>query len=169
MATVADALLKSAGRWRVLVAVQTVSAACMLLAVWLGTSGETLGAVLAVTTIGAMTNATTVTITLKLFRVRGLDYLRVLARLSWVRIAVAALLPLTAIVTALALLNVEHAVFDLMSGTTRADPHGAAYFVVLLLAFGSIHIFPLALLGWLWIWYQDMRARRLHGNAAEEK
>lgn len=79
LATVADALLKSAGRWRVLVAVQTVSAACMLLAVWLGTSGETLGAVLAVTTIGAMTNATTVTITLKLFRVRGRDYLRVLA------------------------------------------------------------------------------------------
>ncbi len=97
------------------------------------------------------------------------EYLRLLARLSWVRIAVAALLPLTAIVSALALLNVEHAVFDLMSGTNRADPHGAAYFVVLVLAFGSIHIFPIALLGWLWIWYQDMRARRSHGNAAAEK
>lgn len=87
------------------------------------------------------------------------DFLRQLARFSWLRVAVAAILPLTAIVTALAILNVEHAVFDIMGGIDRTDPYGGAYITVLILAFGSIYVFPVALLAWIWIAIGEARGR----------
>lgn len=86
-------------------------------------------------------------------------WLRILAGLSWFRVAVASLLPLTAIVTALAVLNVEHAVFDLMSGIDREDPHGGAYLTVIILAFWSVYVFPVALVAWIWLAIRDARGK----------
>lgn len=76
-------------------------------------------------------------------------YLRRLCRLSWFRTAVATLLPITGVVTALAALNLERAVFDLMSGGGEGTANDGAYFVVILLAFLSIYALPFTGLSWL--------------------
>jgi hypothetical protein len=98
-------------------------------------------------------------------------YLRRFALLSWFRVAVATLLPLTAIVTALAVLNVEHAVFDIMSGIDESDARGGAYLTVLILAVGSIYVFPVALLAWIWIGIREAVSRqgRIATNSADRK
>jgi hypothetical protein len=72
-------------------------------------------------------------------------FLRRVAGLSWVAVVVATLLPLTVIVFALVALNLEHVVFELMSGIREEDrsPNDDAYFVVFLLAAASIWAAPI--------------------------
>lgn len=74
-------------------------------------------------------------------------FLRRLARLSWIGVVVATLLPLVLIVFALALLNLEHVVFNLMSGntTSQASPNDSAYGVVFFLAVMSLYAAPILL------------------------
>jgi len=74
--------------------------------------------------------------------------LRRAAGLSWAGVVVSALLPVTLIVTALAVLNLEHAVFEIMAGINR-EPHTGregAYSVVLGLTMLSYILSPFLLI-----------------------
>lgn len=88
-------------------------------------------------------------------------YLRRLARLPWLSVIVASLLPLTIIVTALTALNLERAVFDVMSGLrddgTSSDQ---AYGVLVGLTFLSTLLVAPLLLAYGLIWFGRRRATR---------
>ena len=77
-----------------------------------------------------------------------------LARVAGLRphaIVVATLLPITLIVVALAMLNLEHVVFNIMAGI-RAEDRSAndlAYTVVVMIAFWSVLLAPLLLVAYL--------------------
>jgi len=78
-------------------------------------------------------------------------FLRVLARLRWYPVLIATLLPIALIVLALAFLNLEHVVFEIMAGN-RPDSRSAndaAYRIVTLLALGSALVGPLLLILYL--------------------
>lgn len=66
---------------------------------------------------------------------------------------VACLLPLALIVVSLALLNLEHVVFNLMSGIRAEDRsvNDAAYLVVLMLSYFSFLASPLLAITYLWL------------------
>lgn len=66
-------------------------------------------------------------------------FLRRVARLPWLQVVVATLLPLALIVVALAILNLEHVIFDLMAGIREEDKssNDAAYSIVIGLAYLS--------------------------------
>lgn len=66
-------------------------------------------------------------------------FLRRVARLRWLQLIVATLLPLAMIVVALALLNLEHVLFDLMAGIREQDKssNDMAYMIVFTLAYLS--------------------------------
>jgi hypothetical protein len=66
---------------------------------------------------------------------------------------VACLLPLALIVVSLALLNLEHVVFNLMSGIRAEDRsvNDAAYLVVLTLSYFSFLASPLLAIAYLWL------------------
>jgi hypothetical protein len=66
-------------------------------------------------------------------------FLRRVARLPCLQLIVATLLPLAVIVVALALLNLEHVLFDLMSGIREEDKsvNDVAYRIVFFLAYLS--------------------------------
>lgn len=72
-------------------------------------------------------------------------FLRRVAGLSLVEVIVATLLPLTVIVFALVALNLEHVVFELMSGIREEDrsPNDDAYTIVFVLAVLSIWAAPI--------------------------
>ena len=73
-------------------------------------------------------------------------FLRRHAQMGPLSIAVAGLLPVTLIVTALATLNVERAVFDLMGGRHEPTPNDSAYVILAVLTYLSFLIFiPLVL------------------------
>lgn len=74
-------------------------------------------------------------------------YLSRLASLDWLRVLVAALLPITAIVTTLSVLNLERAVFEVMGGLRTTSKDGA-YLVLTVITFLSIFLLPLTLLGY---------------------
>lgn len=78
-------------------------------------------------------------------------FLRRTAALKPLVTLVATLLPLAIIVVALALLNLEHVVFNLMGGIRpeQQGSHDAAYEVVLRLAFLSFHLAPFLLLAYV--------------------
>jgi hypothetical protein len=78
-------------------------------------------------------------------------FLKAVSQLSWLRIAVATLLPLTLIIVALALLNLEHVVFNIMSGIRPEDrsANDGAYTIVLMLTYFSVMAFPFALTTYL--------------------
>ena len=80
-----------------------------------------------------------------------LVFLRRIARLSWGAVVVTGLLPLTMIVTALWMLNLEHVVFDLMGGLRpeHASPNDGAYGVLTLITVISMITFPLLLLAYI--------------------
>ena len=80
-----------------------------------------------------------------------LRYLVTTAGLSWFMAATAATVLLSGIVVVLALLNLEHVVFDLMAGIRpeNAGPNDIAYSIVVALAFYSVLIFPVALVVYL--------------------
>ncbi|MBX3180930.1 MAG: hypothetical protein KF886_26580 [Candidatus Hydrogenedentes bacterium] len=73
------------------------------------------------------------------------------ARLSPGLVAIAAPLPLALIVAALAVLNLEHVVFDLMAGIRPEDqsPHDAAYNVLIFMTLLSYISSPLLLIMYL--------------------
>ena len=81
-------------------------------------------------------------------------YLRRLAQLPWYGVVVATLLPLTVIVSVLTALNLERAVFDVMSGLREEGTAGdQAYGVLIALTlFSTILVGPL-LLVYLLTWY----------------
>jgi len=82
-----------------------------------------------------------------------LKYLNSVAGLSGLRVLVATLLPLTLIVTALTLLNLEHVVFRLMAGleSHERSANDSAYAVLVLITTFSVMASPvlLAMYGWL--------------------
>lgn len=88
-------------------------------------------------------------------------FLRRVARLTVLRIAVGTLLPLTAIVVTLALLNLEHVVFNLMSGIApeNRSPNDLAYQVVVNLAVLSMLLLPVVALMYIGIVAMDWRRR----------
>ncbi|MDY7096248.1 MAG: hypothetical protein SX243_25005 [Acidobacteriota bacterium] len=73
------------------------------------------------------------------------------AGLGWLGTTVATLLPISAIVVSLAVLNLEHVMFDLMAGIREdaASPNDTAYTVVLVLSAFAFYAFPATLLGYL--------------------
>ncbi|MBI2923529.1 MAG: hypothetical protein HYY18_20935 [Planctomycetes bacterium] len=87
-------------------------------------------------------------------------YLRRLCRLTMFRSIVATLLPITAVVTTLAALNLERAVFDLMSGGGKRTANDDAYIIVVLLAFLSMYALPITGLSWLFIVSRESTAPR---------
>ncbi|GHD28209.1 hypothetical protein [Parahalioglobus pacificus] len=72
-------------------------------------------------------------------------FLRSYAKLSVYRVVVCTLLPLAVIVTALTILNLEHAVFNIMAGNPRETSADMAYFVVIALSFFAVWAFPVLL------------------------
>lgn len=74
-------------------------------------------------------------------------FLRVFTRLFWMDIMTTALLPMCAIVTALALLNLERAVFNIMGGLRDSTANDDAYAVLLVITlFSEILVIPLLLI-----------------------
>ncbi|MBK8178738.1 MAG: hypothetical protein IPK67_07565 [Planctomycetes bacterium] len=78
-------------------------------------------------------------------------FLRRTAGLGWIEVTTAALLPMTAIVTVLAVLNLEHVVFDLMAGLSEEQrgPNDGAYLFVLWLTEASLYAGPVLFLVYL--------------------
>jgi hypothetical protein len=88
-------------------------------------------------------------------------FLRVLARLDLFSIVVVGLLPLTLIVVALTVLNLEKAVFELMGGLRDRTPNDDAYFVMGLLSLLSLVLFIPLVVGYLILVVQK-RLKRAH-------
>ncbi|MEM9752901.1 MAG: hypothetical protein AAF916_05895 [Planctomycetota bacterium] len=78
-------------------------------------------------------------------------YLHVWNRLPALPLTIALLLPITGIVVALAMLNLEHVVFNIMGGLGQSEPSAAdqRYGIVVGLAFLSIYLAPLLFVLWL--------------------
>lgn len=90
-----------------------------------------------------------------LWRVALLFYcLRVLARLDFFSVVVVGLLPLTLIVVALSVLNLEKAVFELMGGLRDRTPNDDAYLVLGLLSLLSLLLFVPLVVGYLILVFQ---------------
>jgi len=68
------------------------------------------------------------------------------------------LLPLTLIVSALAVLNLEHAVFDVMGGVRETTAADSSYAFILALSFVSLVLFPILLVAYLFLAVQRRRA-----------
>jgi hypothetical protein len=75
-------------------------------------------------------------------------FLRRVGQLLWLEVSIATLLPLAIIVVALAALNLEHVVFNLMGGLRDApvSANDTAYFVVWMLSMFSFMAAPVLLL-----------------------
>ena len=86
-------------------------------------------------------------------------YLRVYAALPIPVLLVQLLLPLTLIVAALTALNLERAVFEIMGGITETTSADESYFVLVLLTFGSVFLFPLLLIAYFVLVAQRRSAR----------
>lgn len=103
-------------------------------------------------------------------------FLHRVAGLRPLELVVATALPLTLIVVALALLNLEHVVFNIMAGI-RPEDHSVndlAYQVVFVLAALSFYAFPFVLLGWVILagaawWGQPQRGPHGQGGRAPER
>jgi len=95
-------------------------------------------------------------------------FLRRVAGLSWPAVVVASLLPLTLIVTALTMLNLEHVVFELMGGLEpgQESANDGAYFAVMLISFFSLFAFPVILLAYAILAVQAARRARPAGRSA---
>jgi hypothetical protein len=92
-------------------------------------------------------------------------YLRRYAGLPGLPLAVQLLLPLTLIVAALAALNLERAVFDIMGGVRETTSADSAYFVLVALTFISVYVFPVLLVVYAVLAVQRWRrARRERGD-----
>lgn len=78
-------------------------------------------------------------------------YLRRSGQLKWLPTIVAAGLPLTIIVVALAMLNLERVVFNFMGGIDDTSPNDSAYGILFLLSLLSVALFVPLLICYLWI------------------
>lgn len=78
-------------------------------------------------------------------------FLRHVAGLSSGVVVLATLLPLALIIVSLALLNLEHVVFDIMGGLRpgQGSPHDGAYALVFLLAILSFYASPVLAFGYI--------------------
>lgn len=92
-------------------------------------------------------------------------FLRVVGRLSYSAVVVGTMLPLTLIVITLSMLNLEHVVFELMSGISPDDrsPNDAAFGIVVGLSFYSFLLAPV-----LAVMYFLLALKRWH-EAKENK
>jgi hypothetical protein len=97
-----------------------------------------------------------------------LFFLRRLGNLDWFSITVAALLPLTLIIVALTLLNLERVVFDLMGGFVKPSGNDSAYVVLLILTWVSILLFIPILLCYLIAVIHRFRERRANSTKRNE-
>jgi hypothetical protein len=98
-------------------------------------------------------------------------FLRRLSGLDWFSIMVAALLPLTLIVVALTLLNLEQVVFDLMGGFVQPSGNDSAYLVLVILTWASIMLFIPILLCYLIavvIKFRERHAQKRQRNELEQ-
>jgi hypothetical protein len=75
-------------------------------------------------------------------------FLRRGAGLTRVGVAVATLLPLTIIVTALVVLNLENAVFEIMGGNMQQTQNDTAYAILMLISFFSVLASPVVLIAY---------------------
>lgn len=83
------------------------------------------------------------------------DFLQKNTDLKGSEVTVVVLLPLTAIVTALSLLNLEHAVFNIMGGFREQTGHEGAYSTLLWITGISLVLFPLMFLMYsVSIWFR---------------
>lgn len=85
-------------------------------------------------------------------------YTRLVYQFGWWRTTVCCLLPMTAIICLLAVLNLERAVFEIMGGLREPTAADGSYFVILLLSLLSVWLFPVLLLNWLWFVFGRRRA-----------
>ena len=81
------------------------------------------------------------------------------AGLSGTAVVVASLLPLTIIVTALAALNLEKAVFEIMGGNMQQTQNDAAYFILLVITVLSVVLSPIMLILYCVLMYQARKAK----------
>lgn len=88
-------------------------------------------------------------------------FLRGAAGFDWFRTFVATLLPLSIIVASLAVLNLEHVVFDLMSGIRPEDrsPNDSAYSIVFMMTLFAYVAFPVTALCYLIAVYRAFKAK----------
>ncbi len=89
-------------------------------------------------------------------------FLARVARLKTFAIVVGTLLPLTLIVVLLAVLNLEHVVFNLMGGINESSrsPNDAAYSVVVSISLFAVLAAPVLLLAFAWLVYRAWRDHR---------
>jgi hypothetical protein len=89
-------------------------------------------------------------------------FLKRFAGLNVFELIITALLPLTFIISSLALLNLEHVVFDIMAGISQTEgtANDSAYVVVLVLTYVSVISFPFLLTGYLVSIYLAYRRRK---------
>ncbi|MBN8481268.1 MAG: hypothetical protein J0L88_06705 [Xanthomonadales bacterium] len=97
-----------------------------------------------------------------------------LARMAGLRahaILVATLLPITLIVVALAMLNLEHVVFNIMAGIRPEDrsPNDLAYLVVVNIAFWSVLLAPILVLAYLVMAFNARSAGRRRERDREDR
>jgi hypothetical protein len=92
-------------------------------------------------------------------------FLKRSAGLTGPQITVAAFLPLTIIVFALSMLNLEHVIFDIMAGLRQEQRTGndTAYAVVFLISVISVYLSPLLLIVYGWFIYR-IRTRPKSGS-----
>lgn len=91
-------------------------------------------------------------------------YLRRSGQLGWLSTIVAACLPLTIIVVALAMLNLERVVFNFMGGIRDASPNDSAYEILFLLSLLSVALFVPLLICYLWLVVNRFTTARYHVN-----
>lgn len=92
-------------------------------------------------------------------------YLFVVANLRGASWLSALFLPLVVIVTALSILNLENAVFEIMGGLEReSTPGDKAYFTVLMLTFISYFALPVFLIGYLVGIYRNNPCKKVNND-----
>jgi hypothetical protein len=89
-------------------------------------------------------------------------YLRRAARLEGFPTFVATFFPLTIIVVALTLLNLDKVVFDAMGGTGERSPNDAAYGILFLLSLLSVLLFIPFVICYLWLLFDRFISVKYH-------
>jgi hypothetical protein len=89
-------------------------------------------------------------------------YLKRSGKLDWFATFVATLLPLTVIVVALSMLNLDKVVFDLMGGGGERSPNDVAYGVLFLLSLLSVMLFIPLLICYLYLIVNRYTSAKYH-------
>jgi hypothetical protein len=90
-----------------------------------------------------------------------ITFLRRVAGLSGFAVLITGMLPITLIIVALASLNLEHVVFELMGGFSPATPNDSAYVLVLFLSIFSMAAAPVLLIFYGWLIFRTYRPARI--------